>query len=199
MHKDSVYKSEYALMQSQAVAQERREMAQKHPVTTPNIQSHSFSMQVPPPPVPPNFPPKPPQTSPSTTKPSSPFYNPNIPPPRVMLSTPPPGPVAPPAFPPPLLHTIPPPAPLVLNEIPAPKALDLNAIPKPTLNLDAIKVPEFATAPPPPPPSHFPKGEPTEIVHFQQINQNFDGVEQDEKFFSFQLHSFNIITHFLIY
>uniref|UniRef100_A0A1B0D1G0 Uncharacterized protein n=1 Tax=Phlebotomus papatasi TaxID=29031 RepID=A0A1B0D1G0_PHLPP len=156
MHKDSVYKSEYALMQSQAVTQERREMTQKHPVTTPNIQSHSFSMQVPPP-VPPSFPPKPPQTSPSTTKPSSPFYNPNIPPPRVMLSTPPPGPVAPPAYPPPLLHTIPPPAPLVLNEIPAPKALDLNAIPKPTLNLDAIKVPEFATAPPPPPPTHFPK------------------------------------------
>ncbi|XP_059611617.1 SURP and G-patch domain-containing protein 1 [Phlebotomus argentipes] len=147
--KESPYRSEYAMMQSQAVAQERREMAQ----------SQSFSLQIPPPPPPTcsSFPPITAPVSVSNAKSPPPFFNPNIPPPGVLLSTPPPTPVAPPAFPPPLLHTIPPPAPLVLNEIPAPKALDLNAIPKPELNLDVIKVPEFVAAPPPPPPPPLPQ------------------------------------------
>uniref|UniRef100_A0A1L8DFK1 Putative splicing factor arginine/serine-rich 15 isoform x1 n=1 Tax=Nyssomyia neivai TaxID=330878 RepID=A0A1L8DFK1_9DIPT len=134
---ESPYRSEYAMMQTQAVAQDRREVA-GNPLQTPNVPSKTLSMQI--------LPPPPPILHPNTK--TLPF-NPNIPPPLVLHSTPPPlTPIVPPSFPPPLLHTIPPPAPLILNEIPPPKPLDLNAIPKPELNLDAIKVPEFTTAPP---------------------------------------------------
>lgn len=44
----------------------------------------------------------------------------------------------------PALHSIPPPKPMSLNKIPPPRELDLNAIPEPTLDLDAIKVPEHS-------------------------------------------------------
>lgn len=43
------------------------------------------------------------------------------------------------------LHTIPPPKPLSLSKIPPPRELDLTAIPEPTLNLDAIKIPDFTS------------------------------------------------------
>ncbi|XP_055696106.1 SURP and G-patch domain-containing protein 1 [Lutzomyia longipalpis] len=151
---ESPYRSEYAMMQSQAVAQERREVA-NNPAQSSNIAPKALSMQIPPPP-PPALPPQ--AAVVSKSSPPLPF-NPNIPPPLVcqgLHTTPPPlNPVVPPIFPPPLLHTIPPPAPMALNEIPPPKALDLNAIPKPELNLDAIKVPEFTATTSIPPPTSF--------------------------------------------
>ncbi|GAB0086661.1 G-patch domain-containing protein [Sergentomyia squamirostris] len=154
-NRETPYRSEYAMIQSSTIRDEHRDVSPKNPGMNINIPQSSFPIQAPPPPPPPNYPPTPQQktSAPSANSSSTqrPFYNPNIPPPQVMLPNVSPTPVAPPPFPPPLLHTIPPPAPLVLNEIPAPKALDLSAIPKPELNLDAIKVPEFTTVALPPP------------------------------------------------